>query len=71
MAKVVYSVKLLPERTEANTLTKSKAFKIAEELTSSPFCKHGCDECPFTFEPLEDCMILYLARRVKELKESD
>ena len=71
MAKVVFSVKLLPEKTEENTMTKAKAFSIAEELTNYPFCKHGCDECPFTFEPLTDCMILYLARRVEELKGSD
>lgn len=61
----------LPERTERNTLTKKRAFELAEELASYPFCKHQCDECPLTFPPLTDCMNLYLARRLEELKGSD
>ncbi len=71
MAEVVFTLKRLPEKTLENTLTKKRAFEIAEELTSYPFCKHGCDQCPFTFEPLTDCMMLYLAQRVKELKEKE
>ena len=70
MSKVSINIKLLPEKTEKTTLTKAKALSIAEELTSYPFCKHGCDDCPFTFEPLTDCMILYLSRRLDELKEA-
>lgn len=62
------------EEREKRTLTKAQVFKMVEELTSKPFCADNlvCDKCPLgNIEGLNDCAIVYLARRLNELKVTE